>query len=428
MRRPALAVDESDFRKLWAGDVVSQVGSQITVLALPFMAVATLNASGSQIGILQALYTLPFLLVPLPAGVWLERRPLRPTMISLNLVCAALVLSVPLASALGWIGLAHLYVIAVLGGAATVTSDIAKMSLVPRLVRADRLGAANSRINMGVAAGVTASPGLAGLLIGVGGAPFALVVDGATYVFCTAALMSILQREPLHDRTNAPRRDIRKEVVVGLRTVFATPPVRNIAIHASLFNGGIQLMSVALVVYFVRELGFSSTAYGTVLFCGGIGAVLGSLAAPALIRRLGHGPAMLGALAVTVPAFWVLPAVHGSRGAMIAWCSVALAVGLTGSGVGGVVSVTVRQTLTPKALHARMNASFQLMNFGTIPVGALAGGLLVDRMGAHDTLWVAAAVLVIAVTPLAPRAVRSLGKVLDPTEEDDGSRLPAGQE
>lgn len=408
--------DESDFRLLWTGDIVSQIGSQITLFALPYLAVVALRAGGGQIGPLQALYTLPFLLVPLAAGVWLERRSLRSVLVATNLGCAVLVLSVPLLAAAGRLSLTQLYVIAVLGGAATVTAEIAKLTLVPQLVRADRLATANSRLGIGIAVGITAGPGLAGLLTGAVGAPFALIVDGATYVFCVATVLRIRHREPAH--RPPPGRDLRAELADGLRTVFGTPPVRWIAIHAALFNAAVQVLSVAVLLYFVRDLGFGGGAYGVVLLCGGVGAVLGSLAAPALIRRLGHGRAMLGALGLCVNAFWFLPLAHGGRTVTVVWFALTLLVGLIGSGVGGVVATTVRQLLTPVALHRKMNGSYQMVNFGAIPVGALVGGALADRLGAHTTLWVAAAVLVVAVTPLAARPVRSLGPVLVQAEPD----------
>lgn len=409
--------DERDFHKLWAGTLVSDIGSQITLFALPVMAVSTLAVSGRQIGLLQACYTLPFLLMPIPAGVWLERRPLRPVLIAGNLVCAALVLSIPVADVLGRLRLSQLFAVAALGGAATIVCDITQTSFVPRIVVADRLAAANSRLAIGLAVGVTAGPGLAGVLSAVGGPSFALTMDGATYLCCAAALAGIRHRDrPPDDLVTG--RSVGAEVRAGLRTVFGTPSVRAIAIHTALFNGGIQVVSVAIVVYFIRDLAYGSAAYGIVLLGGGAGAVLGSLAAPALIRRLGYGWTLLAMMGVTVNAFWVVPAAHGAPATVIALCAVALAVGLTGSGAAGVVAVTVRQLVTPKTLHAKMNASYQLVNFSAIPLGAIASGILVDRVGARDTLWIAAAVLVVSVTPLTHRAVRSLGKVLTPPTTD----------
>jgi predicted MFS family arabinose efflux permease len=409
--------DERDFRRLWAGDAVSQLGSQVTLFALPFTAVAVLHTSGGQVGVLQALYTISFLLVPLPVGVWLEHRERRPVMIATNLLCAALVFSVPLAAAFGALRLPQLDIVALLGGAATVTGEIAKLSTVPHLVTEDRLASANSRLNAGIAIGATAGPGIAGWLTALVGAPNALVADGISYLFCAGTLsrvrrLGIAPATPDPTTAVAQQRNARAELKEGLHTVFGTPPVRAIAIHAAIYNAGIQLVVVSLIVYFVRDLGYGSGAYGVVLMVGGLGAVAGTLLAPLLIRATGHGPAMLVPLAFAANAFWVLPAIHASRAATIVWFSAAVMIGSAGAGTAAVVSSTIRQRITPKRLHARMNASFQIMQSGTIPIGAIAGGILVDAVGAHTTLWIGPAVLLLGVLPLTAPAVRSLGRLI----------------
>ncbi|MGC4986810.1 MFS transporter [Streptomyces sp. DT193] len=406
---PRSARQDGDFKRLWAGDAVSQLGSQVTLFALPVTAVTALHASADQIGLLQALYTVSFLLVPLPAGVWLENRARRPVLILTSLLGAALVLSVPIANAFGSLGLAHLYAIALLGGAGTVVSDIAKVSLVPQLVGADQLASANSRLNVGLAVGGTAGPGLAGWLTALVGASNALVLDGLSYLWCALMTGRLRHREP-PPPAERPARDLPREVRDGLHAVFRTPPVRNIAVHAALNNAGAQLLNVVLVIHLVRDRGYGSAAYGLVLVCGGAGAVLGTLAAPRLIRTFGYGPAMLGTLAVTVNAFWIFPVVDGSRTVVVASFALALGIASAGTGVGGVVSVTVRQLLTPAGIHSRMNASFRMVTYGTIPAGALLGGLLVERIGAQRTLWIVPLVFTTAVLPLWHRTVRSLGK------------------
>ncbi|MFD8066997.1 MFS transporter [Streptomyces parvulus] len=409
--------DGGDFRRLWAGDAVSQLGSQITLFALPYTAVTALHASAGQIGLLQALYTLPFLLVPLPAGVWLENRTRRPVLIVTSLLSAALVLSVPVAGAVGSLGLAHLYAIALLGGAGAVVSDIAKLSLVPQLVAADRLASANSRLNVGLAVGGTAGPGLAGWLTALVGASNALVLDALSYLWSAFMTGRLRHREP-PPTTRRTARDLPKEVREGLRAVFGTPSVRNIALHAAINNAGVQLLNVVLVIHLVKDRGYGSAAYGLVLVCGGVGAVLGTLAAPRLIRSLGYGRAMLGTLAVTVNAFWILPLADGPRVLIVASFALALGITSAGTGVGGVVSVTVRQLLTPPGLHARMNASYRMATFGTIPVGALLGGVLVEALGARAALWTVPLVFTLSVLPLGHRTVRSLGKAPAHPERD----------
>jgi MFS family permease len=401
---------QRDFWLLWSGHTVSQVGSQITLIVLPLVAVLTLDAGGLQVGLLQAAFTLPYLLLPLPVGVWLDRRTLRPVLIGTDLLLAALVLSVPLAAALDSLTLTHLYVAALLGGSATVAADIAKTSYVPGLVGPERLAGANSKLNASLALGVTSGPGFGGGLAGWLGAPFALVADGVSYLL-DAVLLSLLRYEEAprpRTRDRAPVAEVR----AGLRAVFGVPPIRALALHATGYNGGLQLVAVALLVHVVTDRGYGAAAYGLIAVAGGVGAVLGSLLAPVLGRRFGHGRVMLVALLVGANAFWLLPAAGGSRAAAVATCSAALFLASAASGLGGVVAVTVRQLLTPPELYARMNASYRLLTFGPIPLGALAGGLLVATIGARETLLVAPVVLLLAVLPLATRPVRELGRNL----------------
>ncbi|OYP10561.1 hypothetical protein CFC35_40925 [Streptomyces sp. FBKL.4005] len=400
---------ERDFRRLWAGDAVSQLGSQITLFALPYTAVSVLHAPGGQLGLLQALYTLPFLLVPLPVGLWLDHRPLRGVLIAVHLCCALLVLSVPLASAAGTLGLAQLHLVAALGGAATVTAEIAMFALLPRLVAADRLAWANSRLNAGLAVAVTAGPGLAVWLTTLLGAPNALLADCLTYLFCAGALGRITHRQPSRPVRRAGGR-LRPELTAGLRVVLGYAPLRRIAVHAALFNACAQAVNVALVVHLVRDQHLGGL-YGVVLVCGGLGGTAGALLAPPLIRRLGHGRAALAAATVAAPAFWLVPAADGTRATVLAVSSAGLCAGSAGAGALGVVSTTVRHLASPPALHARVSAAFRLVSFALVPVGALAGGLLVDGLGARATLWAAPAAMMIALLPLLTRPVRALHHV-----------------
>ncbi|WP_078946757.1 MFS transporter [Streptomyces sp. NRRL B-3648] len=400
---------ERDFRRLWAGDAVSQLGSQITLFALPYTAVSVLHAPGDQLGLLQALYTLPFLLVPLPAGLWLDHRPLRGVLITVNIVCALLVLSVPLAAAAGTLRLAQLHLVAALGGAATVTSEIAMFALLPKLVTAERLASANSRLNAGLAVAVTSGPGIAVWLTTRFGAPDALLADCLTYLFCAAALGRITHRQRSRPIPR-PGGRLRGELTAGLRVVLGYPPLRRIAVHAALFNACAQAVNVALVVHLVRDQRLGGL-YGLVLVGGGLGGTAGTLLAPQLIRRLGHGRAALTAAAVAAPAFWLVPAAAGSRATVVALCSAGLFAGSAGAGALSVVSTTVRHLASPPALHARVSAAFRLVTFALVPVGALTGGLLVDGVGARATLWAAPAVMVAALLPLLTLPVRTLHHV-----------------
>lgn len=409
--------NDPDFRLLWTGDVGSRLGSEVTAVALPLLAVTTLDASGLEIGLLSVAFSAPFFAFPLVAGIWLDRRTRRPAMLGADLLRAALVISIPVAAWLDLLTLWQLYLVALVGGGLGVVYDVAAQSYLPGLVGGRRLVGANSALNANMAVGATAGPGLAGWLTSLIGAASTLVLDAVSYLVSAFTLARIRHREP--EPPPQPDRDVRRELGEGLRSVLGNPPVRAIGLHAAIYNAGVELVSVAFIVYFVRDLGLPSWAYGVVLVIGGLGSIVGTLAAPAVVSRLGYGPALLVSLLASTFPFALLPlATSDVQVAVLS--SVGFFLGWAGTGVGGTVAVTVRQLLTPPRLLARMTASYRMLSFGTIPVGALAGGLLVDTAGARATLWTAPVVLVLSGLPvLLSRSVRGLGQLEDAPGQAD---------
>jgi MFS family permease len=400
---------QRDFRLLWGGDLVSQWGSEITLFALPLVMVATLQASGTQIGLLVAMYTLPFFVLPLFVGVWQEQRSRRPVMISMDLLRCLLVLSVPLAAMAGLLSLVQLYVIALLVGSTSVVYDIAAKSYLPRLVAAEQLASANSKLTVNQAVSATAGPGFGGWIVGVFGAVNTLFLDSASYLVSALALIRLRHREPPAE--SVAERNLRHELRDGLRAVFSNPPIRAIALHAAIYNSGGEMIGVAFVVYYVRDLGMGSVSFGFVMVLGGLGAIAGALGVPKLIERIGYGPALLVALAFGTVAYFLVPAAAGSPASVFWLISLGFFLGFAGSGAGSVIAVTVRQRLTPPELLARMNATYRLMNFGTIPVGAVLAGVLVDGIGARTTLWLAPFLLLASVVPVVSRSIVGLRRL-----------------
>ncbi|MFJ5985362.1 MFS transporter [Lentzea sp. NPDC092896] len=393
-----------DFRRFWTGDVVSQFGSRITEFVLPLLVVTTLDGSGTQVGLLQGLYLCPFFLLPLLAGVWLERRAKRPVMIATDLVRFVLVMAVPVLALFGGLTLPLLYVIAVLGGTMTVVYDIAATSYLPVLVEGEELASANSKVMAGQAASATGGPGLAGWLSGLFGPAATLVFDGLSYLASANALLLIRHREQVPSR---PRRDLRHELVEGLRAVLHNPPVRALAVHAGIYNAATAMTTVAFLIYFVRDLGHSSAAYGLIMVFGGLGGISGALGAPALIKRLGYGRSMLVVLVFSTWSYFLLPLAGGGQ-ADVVLGGLAYFLGSAGAAGGTVVAVTVRQKTTPTELLARMNASYRLFAFGMLSLGSVAAGFLVDGIGARTTLFVTPILLLISAIPAASRPVRTI--------------------
>ncbi|WP_197287656.1 MFS transporter [Streptomyces apocyni] len=401
-------IHDRDFRLFWGGDLISQLGAEMMLFALPLVMVSTLDASGTQIGLLEAFYTLPFFALPIFVGVWQERRARRPVMIVSDFLRGALVLTIPLAALVDRLSLAQIYVVAVLVGALTVVYDIAAKSYLPRFVPDASLGSANSKLTTDQALSATLGPGLGGWLAGLSSAASVIFLNAVGYFVSALALLRMRHREPAHEQVPAESRNLRRELAEGFAAVFKNPPVRAIALHATIYNMGGALVNVGFVVYFVRDQGLSQFSFGMVAVVGGIGAICGALGIPLLFDRIGYGKALLVALFFGTFAYFLLPAFTGSESAVHGASAVGFFFGFGGSAAGSVIAVTVRQKVTPPELHARMNATYRLMNFGSIPFGAVLGGVMVDGIGARETLWVAPLFLLASVLPVATRTMWTL--------------------
>lgn len=406
-RRP-LWRRNADFRALWAGDLISQTGSQVTLVVLPLLVVGTLHAGGAETGLLQACYTASFVVLPLLAGVWLEHRSRRPVLIAADVVRLTLLLAVPLLALLGTLRLWHVFLVAALGGAATVVHDIAASSYLPRLVEPADLPKANSALAANQAIGGTAGPGVAGWATGLFGPVGALVLDALSYLASATALILVRHREV--PAPPAPRQPVRRQVAEGLRAVLGQPAIRGIVLHASVYNAGSSVLAVAFLLLFVRDLGHGGGQYGLVMAAGGVGASVGALATPALLTRLGVAPAFAVALTFSTLPYLLLAGSDGSAADLVR-CGAAFFLGSAGAAGGSVIATTVRQRLTPDRLLARMTATYRLIAFGSIAVGSALAGLLVDAAGARAVLWAAPVLLLLSVPPALGRPVRALGRL-----------------
>ncbi|GIE97675.1 MFS transporter [Paractinoplanes rishiriensis] len=374
-----------DFVKLWGGETVSLVGSQVTDLALPLVAILTLQATAFEVGLLNVARYAPFVLLSLFAGVWFDRHRRRPTLIGVNLGRAVLIGLVPVAGLLHLLTMEWLYLIAFLVGILTVLFDVGVLSYVPSVVERKDLGEANSKIAVSYSIAGIGGPGLAGFLIGVLTAPVALVIDAVTYLASAGALASIRRREPEPERP-ADRESVRSSIAEGLRAVFGNRVLRHLATQSATFNLFENVVVTVFLLYAVRELGIGPAAIGLVVSAGSVGALLGALAANKARTVLGIGPALRWStvLACLSPLFLLLPG--GNDPVSLLILAAALAVHGANLAVFNVNALTLRQSVTPNRLLGRMNASYRLILFGTIPLGAFLGGSLAGLFGPRTAL------------------------------------------
>lgn len=381
-----------DFAKLWVGETVSQIGTQVTQFALPLVAILTLKATVFEVGVLNALRFVPVIVVAVLAGVVLDRRRRRPLLIVCSLASAVMIGLVPLSSAAGFLSLGLLYAVALLVGTLTVCFDVGALSYVPFLVGRRHLAEGNSRLQASTAFAGIAGPGLAGLLIGLITAPITLTLDAVSYLFSAAGLISIRRPEPRPD-TGPERPSVRRSIAEGFHAVYGTRLLRVLLAQSATLNVGFGAVSTIFTVYAVRTLGLTPLKLGLALGALQAGALLGALSAARVKRALGLGRTLaVSILGVSGSPLLLLLPHSASPAAMTVFVAGWLGHGC-GISIWNVNTITLRQAVTPTRLLARMNATYRMLLFGALPAGAMAGGLLGSAVGLHSALVVAVVVL-----------------------------------
>lgn len=393
-----------DFMLLWGGETVSQVGTEVSLVALPLVAVTTLAVTPFQMGLLTAAETLAFLLVGLPAGAWLDRTHRRPVMLIADVVRGVLLLSVPLAWWAGVLTFAQLVVVALLVGLATVFFDVAYQSYLPSLVGRTVLVEGNGKLESTRALAQVGGPALGGGLVQLLGATVAVVVDSVSYFLSALALGAIRTREPEPEPVEHPR--LRNQIAEGLRFVLRHPLLRPITActgTANFFNG---VMTAVNMIFMVRVLGLSAGAIGLLFAAGGIGGVLGAVTTSWWTRRVGQARTIWLVGLLTFPGALLTPlAEPGWRISLIFIGGVLVGYGVV---VYNVAQVSFRQAITPDRLLGRMNASVRFLVWGTLPLGGFVGGVLGGWIGIRETMWVAAAGEVLAVLWVIASPLRTM--------------------
>ncbi|MCZ7379491.1 MFS transporter [Micromonospora sp. WMMC250] len=377
-----------DFRLLWAGQTVSSVGSNVTTVALPLVAVAVLDASTFQVAVLTAAAWLPWLLIGLPAGAWVDRLPRRSVMVVCDLFCASAFLSVPLAAVLSWLTVAHLLVVALSAGAARVFFETADQVYLPVLLRPEQLAEGNAKLQATQTASHVVGPGLAGLIAQLTGAVAALLLDALTFLASAALLLRIRTREPRVRRPDRAR-SLRQDIVEGLRFVVRDPYLRVLTAFGAASNFGLSGYQAVLVVFLVRELRLEPGLVGALVGVMSAGGIVGALVATTVGRRWGTARALLIGGVLAGPPALLIPL--AAPGVGLTWPALGgVLVGL-GVAVGNVVKGAFRQTYTPHHMLGRVTVSMQLLNYGTIPVAAVLAGVIGARLGVGTAVFVMAA-------------------------------------
>jgi MFS family permease len=408
--------EHADFLKLWTGQTISEFGTQISALAIPWVAAVGLHASPLAFSLLGVVEFLPFILFALPAGVWVDRLRRRPILIVGDASRAVLLAVIPVLWATHELRMWHLFVIAFIVGVFTVFFDVAYQSYLPSLVEREQLVEGNSKLQLTVSTAQVTGPSLAGALIAAITAPYAIVFDAVSFAISTAFMIPIRRAESLPQRAvDAPKPKMLPELKEGLAYVVRHPYLRAIAActGSSNFFGSIAF-TIALL-YFVRTLHMSSIAVGFVFALFGAGSIVGALAANRVQGAIGVGRAI------------VLPALLfpiGTLSVPLAPKGFPLPVLVAGALIGGysqvaynITQVSLRQAITPERLQGRMNASMRWIVWGTLPLGQLTGGALASVYGLRTALWAGGIGSLFTFLPVLLSPVRSIREMPAPVTE-----------
>ncbi|MEZ0448460.1 MFS transporter [Cellulomonas sp. ICMP 17802] len=391
-------IHHPDFRRLWTGDALGQLGAQLTGIALPVLAVDQLAATEWQMGMLNAAETAAFLVIGLPAGAWVDRMRKRRVLIVADLVRAATLAVVVAAAATGHASMTLLIGAGLVISVATVFFDVSHQSYIPGLVGLEHLVEGNSKLQATQSVAAVVAPALGGLLLRIITAPVLIAVNVVTYLVSAFAVGRIRHREtPPHPDTHRP---LRVEIAEGLRFVVHEPYLRRIVACTGLSNFGSAIGGAVTVIFVLRTLGLGTAAWGTIVSAAAIGGLLGAVAAAGIARRVGEGRIIPITALVMAPAYALTPLAATS----VVPPAVLLIAGGAVFGFGVIVynvaQVSFRQRVCPPALLGRMNASVRTIVWGTMPIGGLIGGWLGTRLGVVPTLWVAVVVMALASLPV----------------------------
>jgi MFS family permease len=389
---PASLWRHRDFNLLWAGESVSAVGSQVTVLALPLVAVLLIGASPLEMGVLSAAAYLPYIAFALVVGVWIDRRTtLRPVMVVSDLVRAALVAVVPAAIAFGVVSMPVLVVVAFLVGALTLVFNVAYLPYLPRLVHRDLLVDANGRLQASQAIAWVLGMTLAGTIIQVLGAAVAMMLDAISYLFSAACLAAIRTKEVVTSSTRDESwmEDLRG----GLLFVARRPLQRAVAGSAATLNFFGMAQSALVVLFATQSLGLDAAMIGLAFGVGSVGGILGAVFAPALARRLGVGRTTTLAMIGFPVSLAILPAAAFVPDGAPAATMIALAefIGAMAVSLFDVMARTIVQADTPADVLGRTGGAMSFVTQSAKPLGAILGGLVAQVVGVETALWITAA-------------------------------------
>ncbi|MBB5159505.1 MFS transporter [Saccharopolyspora phatthalungensis] len=408
-----------EFRRLWTGQTASMFGTYVSRVAMPLVAATALAATPFQLGLLYAAQTVAFLVIGLPAGVWVDRLPARPVLVLSDTARALLLCSVPLAWWFGWLTMTQLLVVTLLGGVAAVFYDVAYQSYLPTLVGKEHLLEGNAKLESSRSVSQVAGPAVGGGLADLIGASNAVGFQALCYATSAASIFRIsAQQRPQHQRERKP---MLPEIAAGLRYVLGDPLIRAITGSSATFNFSYAVATPLLIVLLVDEARLPQWMVGALMAFGGIGGLVGAMTTQLVSRRFGPARMLWLPFLVCMPAALLVPLTQAGWGVLLfalPWFVVNY-----GLIVYSVAQMSFRQSICPDEMMSRLNATVRFFIWGIIPLGGVIGGALGEWIDVRAALALAGAGMVLSAVWVLLSPLRSMREL--PTSKE--SRAPATQ-
>ena len=422
------------FRLLWIGETVSQLGNAMALVGVPLVAVVVLHASTFVVGVLTASAWLPWLVIGLPAGAWVDRLPARQVMIGCDVISAVLYGSVPAAAWAGVLSTGLLVAVQLLGGAASVLFMTAYQVYLPSLVRPEDLIEGNTKMQGSASAAAFAGPSLAGLVTQLVGSVTAVLCNALSFVVSAVCLLGARppgSRGPATAAAGPPgmgragsrgagprgaglrragsrgaglrRAGLRREIGDGLLLVLRDPFLRQLSVFWAVANLALTGYAALLVLFLVRVVGLTPGAVGLLAAIPGVGGIAGALLTGRITARFGTARALVLSTLCAVPFGLLIPLT--GPGLRLAFYVAGSLLAYTGMAVGNIIIAAFRQSYSPPGMCGRVTATMRFLIFGTSPIGALLGGSLGTWLGVRDALWLLLGAAALSGTLLLTRAL-----------------------
>ncbi|MEO5929044.1 MAG: MFS transporter [Candidatus Kapaibacterium sp.] len=411
---PAALRHHPDFRRLWIGQSISQLGSHITRAVLPIIGVTLLAATPAQMGMLTAIGTAPVLLAGLFAGVWVDRLRRRPVMIISDLARALLLGMIPVAAAFGMLHIGLIYCVTFIAGIFSVFFDLADLSFLPSLIPPARLVEANSRLRASESIAEIAGPAIAGILLRAITVPFAILADAIS--FLASAFFIARIRTPEEPAPVPENPQLRREIVEGFRLVLSMPVLRSVMAGSGAFYFFGSFIGALYWFYTIRLLMLDPIIVGVLIGLGGVGALGGAAIAGRVGNRLGAGMSMILSLFLFGAVNLLLPLAGGAIHFRVGLPAIAQLVGDCVLTIYFINEVTVQQIMIPNQMMGRAGSAMRITGTGLGVLGLLIGGIVGEFAGVRLTLAVGALGICLAAVALLASPLRSMRVPIDPTQ------------